>query len=157
MLQYDWKYTLADNDLPKVVTTCDLAGVQIAFPMLAEPLVDFANALPPSWKVSGARLRPFFKSALADFLPKAILEKKKHGFGLPFGHWLVNHSGLRRLAIVSLESFRHRGVIRESFLNDFLTKRLHEHAGYYGELVWIMMMLELWMQRHAPSFQRCSR
>ncbi|GIX29523.1 MAG: hypothetical protein KatS3mg123_3404 [Burkholderiales bacterium] len=33
MLEYDWKYTLADNDLPKVLGATALAGVQAAFPV----------------------------------------------------------------------------------------------------------------------------
>ena len=31
-------------------------------------------------------------------------------------------------------------------------KRLPEHPGYYGEMVWIVMMLEQWMRSHAPGF-----
>lgn len=154
MLQYDWKYTLADNDIPKVVTTCEMNGLQVAFPMLSEPLVEFANGLPVSWKVAGGKLRPFFKSTLSSFLPREILEKKKHGFGLPFGHWLVEHRALFRLATRSLDSFRERGVIQSTFLDGFLGKRLHEHAGYYGELVWTMMMLELWLQKYSPDYRR---
>ena len=32
MLFFDWKLTLADNDLKKVNTMCDLAGVDVALP-----------------------------------------------------------------------------------------------------------------------------
>ena len=95
MLYFDWKYTLADNDLPKVVGTCDLAQIAVGFPFLDERLVEFANGLPPEWKVKRLRLRWFFKRALSDFLPREIIAKKKHGFGLPFGLWLVKHPGLQ--------------------------------------------------------------
>jgi len=152
MLQYDWKYTLADNDLPKVVGTCNMVGVRVGFPMLDEDLVEFANALPASWKVKGVQLRPFFKSALAGFLPRKIIRKKKHGFGLPFGLWLRKHAGLQQLAFGSLESFRDRGVVRREFIDNFINTRLQEHAGYYGELVWTMIMLEQWLQAYAPHF-----
>ena len=152
MLHYDWKYTLADNDLPKVLTTADLAGVPTAFPMLDERLVEFANRLPPTWKVKGLRLRPFFKQSLADFLPREILKKKKHGFGLPFGYWLTRHPRLRRLAEQTLEGFGERGVVRKALLAEVLGNRVKEHAGYYGELVWVVMMLEFWLRCHAPGF-----
>jgi hypothetical protein len=29
--------------------------------------------------------------------------------------------------------------------------RMHEHPAYYGEMVWILMMLEQWLQGHAPN------
>lgn len=152
MLQYDWKYTLADNDLPKVVTTCDLAGLDVGFPMLDESLVEFANSLPPDWKVTATVLRPFFKAALADFLPHEILRKKKHGFGLPFGWWLVEHRGLQRLASEKMASFRARGIVREDFLDHLFATHMDEHAGYYGELVWVMVMLEGWLQAYASDY-----
>jgi asparagine synthase (glutamine-hydrolysing) len=29
--------------------------------------------------------------------------------------------------------------------------RLPEHPGYYGEMVWILMILEQWLQGYAPK------
>ncbi|MGN2390573.1 asparagine synthetase B family protein [Pelomicrobium sp. G1] len=146
MLEYDWKYTLADNDLPKVLGATALAGVQAAFPFLAEELVDFSLRLPPRLKVRGLRLRYFFKEALRGFLPEAILRKKKHGFGLPFGVWVLRHPGLRELAFASLDALGERGMVRKTFLRELIQSHLPQHPGYYGEMVWILMMLEQWLQ-----------
>jgi len=151
MLHFDWKFTLSDNDLPKVVGTADLAGVNVGFPLLDPDLVAFANGLPAHWKVRPSGLRWFFKRALADFLPTAVLRKKKHGFGLPFGDWVVTDPRLQRLARGSLEALRDRGLLRSRFLDDLLDPRLREHAGYFGELVWILMMLEIWLAAHRPA------
>jgi len=30
---------------------------------------------------------------------------------------------------------------------------LPSHPGYYGEMVWILMMLEQWMQAKAPTYR----
>src|SRR6185437_15795108 len=73
MLAYDWKYTLADNDLLKVAGAAALAGVQVGFPLLDDRLVDFSLRLPPQCKLRGLKLRWFFKEALRGFLPAAIL------------------------------------------------------------------------------------
>ena len=151
MLAYDWKYTLADNDLRKVITTCTLAGVRAAFPLIDDELVDFSLRLPPQYKLNGTKLRYFFKKALSDFLPREIINKKKHGFGLPFGRWVTNHPALHELAFGSLEAIRDRGWIQPRFVDDLFQSKLHEHPGYYGEMVWILMMLELWMQAHASA------
>lgn len=146
MLEYDWKYTLADNDLPKVLGATTLAGVQVAFPFLSEELVDFSLRLPPRLKVRGLKLRYFFKEALRGFLPEAILRKKKHGFGLPFGVWALRHPGLRDLAYASLDALGERGLVRREFLQVLVRSHLPQHPGYYGEMVWILMMLEQWFQ-----------
>lgn len=153
MLAFDWKYTLADNDLPKVIGTTRLAGVDVGFPLLSDELLDFSLTLPTDWKLKGLKLRWLFKEALRGFLPDEIITKKKHGFGLPFGVWAVKHPGLRKLATETLEAFGERGVIRPAFLRELHEKWLPEHPGYYGEMVWIIMMLEQWLQAHAPDWR----
>ena len=148
MLALDLKYTLTDNDLPKVVTACHEAGVDVAFPFLDDALVAFAERLDPALKLKGFKLRWFFKHALRDFLPPEILTKSKHGFGLPFGIWLGRDQGLNALAFASLESLKSRGIVRTAFIDQLRADLLADHATYYGELVWVLMMLEQWLQTH---------
>lgn len=148
ILAYEWKYTLADNDLVKVLGTTELAGVDVGFPLLSDELLDFSASLPPEWKLKGLTLRWFFKEALRGFLPEEIIKKKKHGFGLPFGHWVLEHAGLKTLVGDALHAFAKRGVVRPGFVNELLTHRLPEYPGYYGEMAFILTVLELWLERH---------
>ncbi len=151
MLALDWKYTLADNDLPKVVGTTQLAGVDVAFPLLADELVDFSLMLPDDWKLKGGTLRWFFKEALRDVLPAEIIAKKKHGFGLPFGVWACAHAPLNAMARDALGSMAGRGIVRPDFVRALFDIHLPAHPGYYGEMVWILMTLEFWLRTHAPD------
>lgn len=152
MLAYDWRFTLADNDLPKVTGTAQLAGVAVGFPLLADAVVDLSTELAARDKVRGLRLRHFFKGALADFLPAKILTKRKHGFGLPVGPWLVQDPALRMLARDSIESLTERGLLQPALIDDLFSRRLEEHAAYYGEMIWVLMTLELWLARHMPAW-----
>ena len=151
MLAFDWRYTLADSDLPKVVGATALAGIPVGFPFLDDDLVDFSLKLEPSLKLKGLKLRWFFKEALRDFLPAAIIEKKKHGFGLPFGVWVNGHAALKSLASASINALAERGIVRADFLRKLMTEHLQQHPGYYGEMVWILIMFEQWMQRPAGN------
>jgi asparagine synthase (glutamine-hydrolysing) len=153
MLAYDWRYTLGEIDLPKVVGATRLAGVRTGFPMLDDHLVDFSMRLPASYKVKGLKLRWFFKEALRGFLPDEIITKKKQGFGLPFGPWTVKHAGLFALADDSLQGLVARGILRREFVTTLMRDRLREHPGYFGEMVWISMMLEQWLRVHAPDYR----
>lgn len=148
MLALDFRFTLTDNDLPKVTRMCELAGVDVAFPMLDDALLDFSLRLPPQLKLKGTKLRYFFKAALSDLLPKEILTKEKHGFGLPFGVWLNTHQPLQQLALDSLSSLKTRGIIRPEFIDRLTNQHLSSHAGYYGTMVWVLMMLEQWFAQH---------
>ena len=152
MLAFDWRYTLADCDLPKVVGTTGLAGLAVGFPLLDDRLLAFSQRLPTDYKLKGFKLRWFFKEALRGFLPDEILTKKKQGFGLPFGVWANTHPGLKTLATDSLHSLARRGVVRADFIQTLISQRLPEHPGYYGEMVWILMMLEQWLAAKAPNF-----
>ncbi|MBZ8138285.1 asparagine synthase [Rubrivivax gelatinosus] len=151
MLAYDWRYTLAESDLPKVCGSTSLAGVAVAFPFLDRGVVDFSLALPTDYKLKGLKLRWFFKEALRGFLPDEILAKKKQGFGLPFGVWATRHAGLKAFATDTLQSLAGRGIVRRDFIESLLADRLPAHPGYYGEMVWILMMMEQWMQGQVTS------
>lgn len=153
MLAYDWRYTLAENDLPKVIGSARLAGMDVAFPLLDEGLLDFSLKLKSRDKVKGLKLRWFFKEALRGFLPDEILTKKKHGFGLPFGPWAVDHTGLKALSGDALASLAARGVIRPAFIGRLLKEHLPAHPGFYGELVWVLTMLELWLRARTPNYR----
>ena len=146
MLEYDWTFTLGDSDLPKVRAATQLANMSVGYPFLSRELADFSLHVPPDWKVKGFALRWFFKQALRNFLPVEILRKKKHGFGLPFGAWVLRHPGLREMAEDALHGTAKRGIVRSSIVHDLLRKRMREAPGFYGEFVWILMMLEQWLR-----------
>ena len=148
MMHMDLKNTLADNDLRKVVRMCELAGVNVRFPLIDEAMMEFAATVPPSLQVRRYRLRYFFKTALRDFLPPEVLTKSKHGFGLPFGQWLRDDGALQSLANESLDSLLRRGYIRPDYIGNLRTLHQGEHASYYGVMIWVMMMLEQWLQTH---------
>ncbi|MEW9899359.1 asparagine synthase-related protein [Chitinivorax sp. PXF-14] len=150
MLALDFKYTLADNDLVKVNLACELAGVDIAYPMLHDKLTAFSLSLEPGWKLKGQQLRWFFKEALRGFLPDDIITKEKHGFGLPFGPWLQKHAGLQQLVQDSLTDLKPHGIVAPDFIDEVMSK-LREHPGYYGTMVWILMMLSQWLREQRTS------
>ena len=152
-LAFDWRFTLAESDIPKVRGATSMAGVGVAYPLLDRRLVDFSLSLPNSYKLRGLKLRWFFKEALRGFLPDEILAKKKHGFGLPFGVWASRDPALKALARDSLDSFARRGIVRPEFIRALFDQHLETHAGYYGEMVWILMMLEQWLRKTRPGYR----
>ena len=157
MLAYDFQFTLADSDLPKVTKSCELAGIDVDFPMIDDRLVAFSTQLNPRMKLRGRKLRYFFKEALRGFLPDEIIAKTKHGFGLPFGPWLQSHRPLRELVWDSLAKLRNRGFIRSDFVDQLIGKHLGEHPGYYGTMAWVLMMLELWFELHSDAVGSTNR
>jgi asparagine synthase (glutamine-hydrolysing) len=145
MMHLDLKVTLADNDLRKVSRMCDVAGVEVRYPLLDDELVEFSGEIPAALKVKGLKLRYFFKKSLKDVLAPETIAKRKHGFGMPFGLWLRSHPRLAELVLGSLESFQHRGILRASYLQELRRQHHTGHATYFGIMIWVIAMLECWL------------
>ncbi len=151
MLFLDWKLTLADNDLRKVGRMTELAGVEVCYPLLDNSVVDLATSIPAAVRMPRGKLRHFYREAVRQFLPEETLSKSKHGFGLPFGEWARVDPELREITMGALSSLRERRIIRASFLDTLQRQHMEEHAGFYGNMVWVLMMLELWLGAHRAS------
>lgn len=145
MMHLDLKFTLADNDLRKVGRMTEAAGVEIRYPLLDDALLDFSGEVPVHLKIKGTRLRHFFKEAIRDLLPAEIINKSKHGFGLPFGVWATTHAPLRELVQDSLAAFEHRHILQPAYLKELRRQHQEGHATYYGVMIWVVVMLEQWL------------
>ena len=148
LLYLDVKMTLADNDLRKVAGTAELAGVRVRFPLLDRSLAELSGSIPSNLKLRGFNKRYIFKEAMKDILPNRILYKKKHGFGVPVGYWMVHDPSMKALAAVLDEPrARQRGYFRPEFLSRI--KELNRtYPAYFGEVLWVLLVLELWHRRH---------
>ena len=62
---------------------------------------------------------------------------------------------LREFARASVDALAARGIIQPALSRTLFDERIGEHAGYYGEMVWILMMLEQWLAR-PPRADRTS-
>jgi asparagine synthase (glutamine-hydrolysing) len=151
MLHLDWRLTLADNDLRKVNAMCEVAGVEVKYPMLHPDLIEHSLAIPTDQKLKGFRLRHYYKEALDNFLPRAIIDKRKHGFGLPFGIWLRESPALQELIYDALADFGRRQIVRSEYIRMMLDRHRLEHAAFYGSTLWTLTILEQWFQAHGRS------
>ncbi|RMH37806.1 MAG: hypothetical protein D6690_01560 [Nitrospirae bacterium] len=145
-LYADLKITLSDNDLVKVKRTAEAAGIDVRFPFLDRRLVEQAMAVPASWKLPGLRLRGFYKEMYRDFLPREVLTKSKHGFGLPMPVWLKAFPPLREWLHELLLSPRalQRGYFQRHTLEALIQRHEQESTGFFGTTLWNIMAVELW-------------
>jgi asparagine synthase (glutamine-hydrolysing) len=130
-----------------------LAGVEVRFPLLDHPLAELSGRLPARFKVHGLEKRYLFKKATAGLLPQSILRKKKHGFGLPIGLWLKQHPlwrGLAQDVLLDPRTYQ-RGYFQRSFVEDLFRKMDSDQSTYYGDLLWLFLMAELWHRNHVEG------
>jgi len=153
LLYMDVKMTLGDNDLRKVSGTAELAGVRVRYPLLDTKLAEFSGRIPSSLKLKGMEKRYIFKKAMKGILPDKVLFKKKHGFGVPLGEWFLHDRQLKGLVqdVLHDPRTRQRGYFRRGFLDEISILHQQENAGFYGEVLWYLVALELWHREHLES------
>jgi asparagine synthase (glutamine-hydrolysing) len=140
------KITLGDSDLPKVTRMSELAGITTRFPFLDRAVAEFSGRIPPRLKVKGFDKRYLFKRAFRNLLPVEVIQKKKHGFGIPVASWLKTDRRLREFSRDVLFSARakERGYFKREFLEDLIRKHETDDSTYYGDTLWSFFVLELW-------------
>jgi asparagine synthase (glutamine-hydrolysing) len=148
LLYLDMKITITDNDLRKVTQMVEANGLRVRYPFLHQELVDFAACIPPGLKAKPGRTRLIFKEAMKGFLPEEIIQKKKHGMGLPFGIWLKKRKKLSDFVMDNLFTGKPRisEYLNPGFLSETRDRALSEDTPYFGDNIWVFLILDLWLR-----------
>jgi asparagine synthase (glutamine-hydrolysing) len=151
ILNLDLRITLADSDLRKVNRMCEIAGTSVHYPFLDDDLLEFSARIPDEIMLKDGQLRSFYKYAFRDFLPKEILAKKKHGFGLPFVDFTRRHPQLQAYVYDSVTALKKRRYFKDDFLDTAISNHREGLNTPLSNIVWDLMMLELWFQNHVEA------
>ena len=145
-LWFDQKYYLADDILVKSDRISMAHSVEVRPPFLDHRIVEFANRIPASLKISGSRQKIVLQHLMKDKLPKSVLQRPKVGFDIPAHDWL--RGPLRQLLIETLRAgaAEYSDIfcpeVIEGLLHDHLERRVN--IGYH---LWGLMILFLWMKK----------
>lgn len=152
-LYHELKIIITDDDLHKVTSMTELAGIVPRYPLLDFDLAEFSGRIPAKLKVSGTHLRYIFKKAMSGFLPQEILVKKKHGFGLPYSAWLGESKALHDFTfdILGSKQSRERGFFEKDLLDRLWTGYKSDASGYFGDIIWIFLVLEYWLSLNSSQ------
>ncbi len=153
LLYLDVKITLGDNDLLKVTRMSEMAGVRAGFPLLDHAVAEMSGTIPANLKVRGREKRYLFKRAFRDLLPREVIQKKKHGFGIPVALWMKSDRKMREITHDILLSSRtyERGFIRRGFVEELMRKHQSDETPFYGDTLWTFLTLELWFRQFVDN------
>jgi asparagine synthase (glutamine-hydrolysing) len=116
-------------------------------PFLDHRLVEFAAQIPTSLKLRGNVSKYILKRALRGVLPKSVLERKKHGFGVPVGRWFREEMAEFAQGIL----LGPRALNRQIFDTEAVRSIMQSHLSGQQDLghsLWTLLTFELWMQRY---------
>jgi asparagine synthase (glutamine-hydrolysing) len=145
-LWFDQKYYLPDDILVKSDRISMAHSLEVRPPFLDHRIVEFANRLPASLKISGSRQKVVLQQLMKDKLPHSVLHRPKLGFDIPAHDWM--RGPLRTLLVETLSAGS--AEYPEIFRPDVLATHLKDHLerrvniGYH---LWGLMILFLWMKK----------
>ena len=110
MLAVDVATQLPDDLLMLTDKMSMAVSLECRVPLLDHELCELAAAIPERIKLRGGRLKHVLKEALADVLPRDILERKKRGFGTPMGAWFKGALAPLVRQMLSPQAIERRGL-----------------------------------------------
>lgn len=145
LLDVDVQTYLPGDLLVKMDIATMAHSLEVRSPFLDHKLMEFAAALPGSWKISGKMTKKLLKDALRPWLPDHLLDRPKLGFGVPIAEWLAGPLSQLPRDVLLDERARARGFFRESAVEKLIDEHvLGDHDN--SSKLWALIQLELWLQ-----------
>jgi asparagine synthase (glutamine-hydrolysing) len=142
LLDRNLRTYLPDDLLIKTDRSSMAASLETRAPFLDHLLVERAACVPLNLKLKGMTSKYILKEIACAYLPDSIIDRPKHGFGVPLGAWLRRDASLVREILLSPES---RG--RRLFDEAAVTRLIDAHvAGRrdHAQRLWALLTLEWW-------------
>jgi asparagine synthase (glutamine-hydrolysing) len=120
-------------------------SLEIRAPFLDIELLERLASLPPAMKATTFGLKRLLRHALSRDLPRSILKRRKHGFGVPVGKWFRGDLKEPFLDLVLSKDARSLVALR----SDGVQRLFREHqdgVADHGARLWTLLSLEMWLR-----------
>ncbi len=147
LLDLNLRTYLPDDLLVKSDRCSMAASLEARSPFLDHHLLQFVAEIPVYLKLRRGTSKYILKRAFRGLLPDRIIDRKKHGFGVPVGAWFRGE--LADYARDTLLGKRAAG--RGIFDVDAVRAMVEAHTSGQrdlGHALWTLLTFELWMRRY---------
>ena len=93
----------------------------------------------------GLSRKRVLKAAVADLLPREILDRRKHGFGLPLGRWFAADLAPWVDSLLCSSQSRVRSHLQAEAVDAYVAD--HQRSRAHGHGIWALLTLELFLRR----------
>ena len=144
----DQRTYLVDDILAKVDRMSMLVSLEARVPLLDHVLADYVNDLPISYKLSLWQSKRVLRRAVRDDLPPQVLARRKRGFEVPLGSWLLGplRDWTREVLLQSCPA-----VLDEAGVNRLIAG-LEQTQRDFSPHVWRLIALSVWARRQTVGF-----
>jgi asparagine synthase (glutamine-hydrolysing) len=119
-------------------------------PLLDHHLVEAVFAMPSRLKLRGATQKAVLRQAVADLVPREVLERPKRGFGVPIRRWFRGPLRDAVADVLTSQRARERGLFDARFVRALLDEHRRGRRDQSVRL-WGLLMLERWCARFVDA------
>lgn len=143
-LQYvDGQCYLPADIMTKVDRMSMAHSIEAREPLLDHKLVEFAMRLPMEFRIRNGSGKYLLKRVAERYLPKAIIYRKKQGFGVPLAYWFKGDLRDYVRSVLFDHQAKQRGLFNFNGLED-LVARYESGRSEYAHTIWLLLILEVW-------------
>ena len=139
----DINFYMAEDILTKVDRAAMAVSLETRAPFLDPRVAQFAASIPLEYKLKGNKGKYILKKAVADLLPKAILQRPKKGFGIPIAEWLKGRLNPLLHDMLAPERLKGQGLFNADFVQKLILEHERGAASHYKQL-WTLLIFQLW-------------
>ncbi|HAJ47669.1 MAG TPA: asparagine synthase (glutamine-hydrolyzing) [Alphaproteobacteria bacterium] len=137
---------LPDDILVKVDRAAMAHGLETRIPLLDPDIIRFAWSLPDGLRVLDGKPKGLLKAVLSRYVPQALWDRKKRGFGIPAKAWLSGPFRTLASDLFSPARMKRQGYLEAdavaSIWADFLNGGQRR-----TNLIWTLFVLQLYLAR----------
>ncbi len=141
---------MLDYILVKVDRCSMMHSLEVRAPFLDRDVAEFVCRLPSRYKLRGSKRKYLLKKAVADILPKEILNRGKRGFLIPTASWLRGRLRPQVDALLGASYLKQQGMFDPKTVTGLVAEHASGAADHRKKL-WTLLVLQLWLDHHKPS------
>jgi asparagine synthase (glutamine-hydrolysing) len=152
LIHHHARFYLADQTLVAMDRASMAAGLEVRAPFLDPALIELAGRIPSRLKLHGWTTKHILKRALTGILPAAIVQRRKHGLGVPIAVWLRGPLRDVMEARLAPTRVRRRGLFDPTVVARLVAEHLDGRRNH-RKILWALMMFDAWCDHYLP--QQC--
>lgn len=141
------KLYMQDDILVKVDRASMANSLETRAPFLDKDFIEFANSIPPKYKLHNFTTKYILKKSLEGKIPNEILYRRKKGFGVPIGEWFRKDLQKPLIEIVNGEIIKDNSIFNPAAVKKLIDDHINLKADNRKQL-WTLFIFANWKKTY---------